>query len=137
MVKHWSGWLLAGVTVALLGAAPALTPDPLRQGNEAFERQDYARAVELYTLAEEEAADPGAVAFNKATALYRQALANDAAGERARGLREAADYFGRCRDDEARRARALYGRANCLLQGQADDADALREAIRCYRDCLN
>src|SRR3954449_9586733 len=100
MFKHWRGWVLAGATVALLGAAPAVPSDPLRQGNDAFERQDYARAIEDYTQAEEQAADPGAVAFNKATALYRQALACDDAAQRARGLREAAEYFGRCREDE-------------------------------------
>src|SRR3954469_9504769 len=99
MLKHWRGWLMAGVTVSLLGASPAPAPDLLRQGNEAFERQDYARAVELYTQAEDEASDPGAVAFNKATALYRQALADDDAGQKARGLRAAADYFGRLRQD--------------------------------------
>jgi len=109
----------------------------MREANDAFERQDYPRAIELYTEVEDEATDPGAVAFNKATALYRQAAMTDDSAQKAKMLRDAAAYFGRLKEDTARSGRAHYGRANCLLLGQSTDQAALSEAIECYRACLN
>ena len=61
--------LTAAVAAAVLSAAPP-ADDALRRGNEAFARKDYAEAVRAYAAAEERIADPGQVAFNKATALY-------------------------------------------------------------------
>jgi hypothetical protein len=68
---------LAVVAVLLPGAAPnATVEDLLRRGNAAFDAGDYAAAVGFYDRAEERATDPGLVAYNKATALYRLALAD-------------------------------------------------------------
>src|SRR4051812_48041322 len=59
----------------VLGAAPDANVERLlREGNAAFDRGDYEQAVEFYSQAEDRATDPGQVAYNKATALYRLAL---------------------------------------------------------------
>jgi tetratricopeptide (TPR) repeat protein len=136
--------LLAGsvsMGVLLLGGAMS-TPGPeqlLRQGNDAFNREDYAAAVDWYTRAEEQTADPGLVAFNKAAALYRLAEQNQEGGRRAGLFREAELHYRRSLEDATgdRRAAALYGLGNALVQqGQALGAQGLQEAVRCYRECL-
>jgi tetratricopeptide (TPR) repeat protein len=136
--------LLAGsvsVSVLLLGGAASLPgPDQLlRQGNDAFNREDYAAAVDWYTHAEEQTTDPGLVAFDKAAALYRLAEQNQEGGRRAGLFREAELHYRRSLEDATgdRRAAALYGLGNALVQqGQALGAQALQEAIGCYRECL-
>jgi len=60
------------LVVLLLGAAPDANPDELgRQGNAAFERQDFRAALDFYTRAEERIINPGLVAYNKGVALYK------------------------------------------------------------------
>lgn len=125
--------------LVLLGADPPVTVERLlRQGNAAFERGDFPAALALYEQAEERATDPGQVAFNKATALYRLGLAEENAGARARTFRSAEDHYrrGAAGADEPRRCRALFGLGNSLLQARGEEAAALREAVRCYRACL-
>jgi tetratricopeptide (TPR) repeat protein len=114
--------------VVLVGAAPAVAPDDLvRQGNAAFERGAYDAAVRLYTQAEARLTDPGLVAQNKAASLYR--LGHYA---------EAEFYYRLCLQDATgpRRARALYGRGNALLHTARGSPKVLREAVRCYEQCL-
>jgi tetratricopeptide (TPR) repeat protein len=127
--------------LVLLGAAPDLNVERLlREGNAAFDRGDYEKAVEFYDRAEARSTDPGQVAFNKATALYRLALdeAEQNNGDPVRRFREAEEHYRRSAEgaDEPRRSRALFGLANSLVQGRGDDARALMLAVRCYRDCL-
>jgi tetratricopeptide (TPR) repeat protein len=123
--------------LAALGPAPA--PDTealLRQGNEAFRRGDFAAAAALYEQAEPRAADPALVAFDLAAAKYQLALAD---GD-PQLLREAERLYRSCLGSDEplpgeRRARALFGLGNCLLQ-RAGGPDDLRVALECYRRCL-
>jgi hypothetical protein len=136
--------LLAGsVSLGILLLAGAAsrqgTEQLLRQGNDAFNHEDYAAAVDCYTHAEEQTSDPGLVAFAKAAALYRLAGQNQEGGRRAGLFREAELHYRRSLEDATgdRRAAALYGLGNALVQqGQDLGAQALQEAIRCYRECL-
>ncbi len=100
----------------------------LREGNEAFGREEYPQAADCYQRAEERAGDPGLVAFNEGAALYRMGQ-----------YREAIARYERCLNDAtgARRARALFGLGNSLLhQGGSDGQRPLERAIACYRACL-
>jgi tetratricopeptide (TPR) repeat protein len=129
---------LAVVAVVLPGAAPrADIEDLLRRGNAAFDAGDYAAAVGFYDKAEERATDPGLVAFNKATALYRLAVSDPR--DSLKRFRTAEVYYraAAASADEPRRSRALFGLANSLLQARGEEVAALREAIRCYRACLS
>jgi tetratricopeptide (TPR) repeat protein len=126
--------LIVGVglmALALVGAAPQDGDDPLRQGNAAFARGEYAEALALYERAEERAADPGLVAFNKGAALYRLGR-----------WREAQLCYLRCLEDQeappARRAKGLYDLGNCLLRegAESQSAKTLALAIEFYRACL-
>lgn len=135
------GLLCLGVlALGLLGAAPdnAAVEDLLRRGNAAFEAGNYSTAADLYDKAEVRATDPGQVAYNRATALYRLALAEEDMTQRLKLLR-AAELDYRCSAaaaEEPRRSRALFGLANSLLQGRGDEVAATRAAIRYYRDLL-
>lgn len=126
----------AGTAVGLLalavvgGMAPADLNELLRQGNEAFARQDYAQALKLYAQAEGRGDDPGLIEFNRGLACYRL-----------QDYGAAAVHFRRCLDDEAapllRRARAAFDLGNALVrQSGADDAAGLRQAVAAYRACL-
>ena len=123
--KKW----FAGLTFTALAAAPVLRPDDLvRQGNAAFERGDFAGAVELYARAEERTTDPGLIAFNEAAALYQLGRYRDAE------LR-----LRRCQEDAtgSRRGRVLYNLGNCLVQeARSRNPSRLREAINTYQQCL-
>jgi tetratricopeptide (TPR) repeat protein len=84
--------------------------------------------VDYYTLAEERISNPGLVAHNKATALYRL-----------QDYRGAEAHYRRCLEDASgvRRAALLYDLGNCLLQqSRGADAKQLKNAFECYRQCL-
>jgi tetratricopeptide (TPR) repeat protein len=133
------GWMLV-VVLALVAAGPAADPEALvRQGNAAFARQDYAAAIDLYTRAEDRIIDPGLVAFNKATALYRQGAATEEAARRLGLYRDAELHYRRALEDAAgqRRLGALYGLGTSLVQqGTGRGAAPLQEAVRCFEECL-
>jgi tetratricopeptide (TPR) repeat protein len=119
----------AVLALVLIGAAPtANVEDLLRQGNQAFARKEYAAAVALYTRAEQQATDPGHVAFNKAAALYEQ-------GE----FRQAERAY-RCALEgavEPRLSQARYGLATCLVrEGRELGPKALLEAVSLFEQCL-
>jgi Ca-activated chloride channel family protein len=123
------GWvMLVPVMLAIVSAAPQASPDDLvRQGNAAFGREEYDQALKWYEQAEERITDPGLVAFNEGTALYR-------AGR----FREAELHYRRALDGAkgARRARALYDLGNCLLQQAANrDVKGLEAAIDSFGAC--
>jgi tetratricopeptide (TPR) repeat protein len=120
---------LAIVALCQLSAAPA--DDAARQvesGNAAFLRGDFSAAVDHYTRAEERTKDPGLVAFNKATALYRLGQ-----------YRDAEVHYLRCVETAAaeRRMRALYNAANAIVQQTGvSDAKRLETAIGYYENAL-
>jgi len=121
--------LLAAI---LISAAPPTAPDDLvRQGNQALEQGDYASAIVLYQQAEDRSADPGLIAFNKATAYYHL-----------QDYRKAESHYRMALDDAAigpeRRARALYNIGDALVK-LADESDVqrLRQAIRFFSLCLD
>jgi hypothetical protein len=123
--------------VFLMAAAPS-RPDPetlLRQGHAAFERGDYAAAADLYERASLRATDPGLATLNLATAKYYLALETDGPSP---ALEEAETLYRCCvGPNDPRRARALYGLANCLMRKAAGrDAAGLRSALACYDQCL-
>lgn len=118
---------VAGAALLFVSAGPVQPPDDLvRAGNEAFARGDLEAAEALYQQAEERAPDPGLVAFNKGTVLYRRG-----------DVRRAELCFRRALGDAAippdRRARALYNLGDCLVR-QAGDTDTkrLQAAIDCF-----
>jgi tetratricopeptide (TPR) repeat protein len=121
--------ILLAITAAALNAAPAADPDDLlRRATSAYDRGDFAAALDLCTRAEERSHDPGLVAYDKAAALYRLGH-----------YRDAELHFRRCLDDAAgaRRAGACYNLGNCLVQlAQGRDTKALTEAVRWYEQCL-
>src|SRR5262249_30931566 len=120
--------LLVPLALVSVSAVPPAHPDGLvRQGNAAFARDEYERAVKLYEQAEERITDPGLLAFNEGAALYRLGQYRAAELHFRRALEGAAG---------ARRARALYDLGNCLLQ-QASNSDVkgLEKAIICYERC--
>ncbi len=123
-----AAWLTP-LTVLLIAATPPLLPeDYVRQGNAAFEREEYQAAVDYYTQAEERITNPGLVSYNKATALYRL-----------QDYRGAETHYRRCLEDASgpRRAAMLYDLGNCLLQeSRGADARQLKDAVECYRQCL-
>jgi Ca-activated chloride channel family protein len=131
---------VAVAAVVLIAATPARAPEDLiRQGNAAFDHQDYTTAVDRYTAAEERILDPGLVAFNKATALYRLAGQSESAGRRLGLYREAELHYRRCLEDAvgSRRAEALYGLGNSLLQQGANrGAETCLNAVHTYQQCL-
>ena len=109
-------------------AAGSVVEDLVRRGNVAYERGDYDGATAAYTEAETRIADPGLAAFNKAAALYEKGH-----------YRDAELSFRCCLEDAAgpRRTFALYGLGTALVQqGRERGAEALREAIRSYEECL-
>jgi tetratricopeptide (TPR) repeat protein len=114
----------AGLAVVVVSAGPVLLPEDLiRQGNEAIARGDIDAAEGLYQQAEERAADPGLVAFNKGIALYRHG-----------DFRRSELSFRRTLGDAAipaeRRERALYNLGNCLVREAGEsDVKLLQAAI--------
>jgi hypothetical protein len=102
--------------------------DLVRQGNAAFGRGDFSAAGACYALAEERTLDPGLVAFNEAALLYQEGRFREAELHYRRSLEGA---------EGLRRAQAIYGSGNCLVQ-QAKNRDLrrLREAIKLYEECL-
>ncbi|HEV3256497.1 MAG TPA: hypothetical protein VG013_06445 [Gemmataceae bacterium] len=141
MKRSVRAWWLVPVALVLAGALPARDADKLvRQGDAAFDRGDYAAAVDLYNRAEESITDPGLVAFNKGAALYRLALAADDEPTRRQLFHEAELHYRRCLEDapDDRRARGLYDLGNALVQqAQEQDVKILQEAVGWYEQCLH
>jgi tetratricopeptide (TPR) repeat protein len=128
---RWALPLALVIAGFVAGATNLQAPNEIvREGNAAFERGDYAAAETLFSRAEEGAADPGLVAFNKAVALYSEGRYRDAEVHLRRALSDAAIPV-------ERRARSLYNLGNSLVQ-QAGESDVprLRAAIRTYELCL-
>ena len=123
-------WLL--LAAALLGISAAHLPDVeslIRQGNDAFVRQEYDAALKFYEQAEDLAQDPGLVSFNKAAAYYRLEK-----------YKEAIDCYRRCLEDDhassARRARAHFDLGNALMKHADNQPSLFADAAQAYRACL-
>ena len=121
--------------VALVAAAPpqADAPDELiRRANELFRAGD-ADAVEaadkLYASAEERAADPGLVAFNRAAVHFERGQFPQAEKQYDRVLGDAA-----CPADRA--AKAWYNRGTCLLR-RGGSMSVYRSAVACFENTLD
>jgi len=120
---------LALLPLLLLGAGSVVDPEELvRQGNAAFAAQDYEQALQHYAQAEKTTQNPGLVAFNQGTALYRLGR-----------FREAQLHFLRCVDeaDAARRPVILYNLGNAILQQATagNDLALFREAVETLTRC--
>jgi tetratricopeptide (TPR) repeat protein len=128
-MRRLPGWWLLPLVLLSVGAAPELTPEELvRQGNAAFERDDYAAALDAFTRAEERSTNPGLVAHNKAAVLYRLGRYD-----------EAARHFEGCLEEAAgtRRAALLYDLGNCRMhQSGGTSTERLQHAIDCFSQCL-
>jgi tetratricopeptide (TPR) repeat protein len=130
---------LLPLSILLLAAAAAPSePDAeelIRRANAAFERNELAEAERLYGEAEVLTADPGLVAFNRATVLFQRAershpeLYSEAARGYALALSDPA-----CPPERA--ARAWYNRGTCLLRQPGATMAVYRSAIACLERCL-
>ena len=128
---------LLGIT--LVGAAPPADIDGVvRHGNAAYDSGDFESALKIWENAEELTTDPGQVSFNKAAAHYRLGQEAKTVTEQAKHFHHAENHYRQCSREpfEPRRSLARFGLANSLLQSRPDEAVAVREAIRAYRDCL-
>jgi hypothetical protein len=130
-------WITVAALFLVSAASAPDTEELLRQGGAAFQRGDYAGAVEWFQQAEARTTDPGLVAFDLAGAKYQLALAGEA-GNRSQLLQEAANLYRCCTEPtDPRRARALLGMGNCLLQKtDGQDEKAAREAVAAFEECL-
>jgi tetratricopeptide (TPR) repeat protein len=117
------------LAVFTAGAAPEASPEELvRQGNAASDREEFAAALALYERAEERITNPGLVAHNKATVLYRLGRFDEAARCYESALEDASG---------ARQAALLYDLGNCRLhQSQGTSAERLKSAVECFARCL-
>jgi tetratricopeptide (TPR) repeat protein len=98
-------------------------------GDRAYERGDFAQAVDYYSAAEERTTDPGLVAFNKAAALYRLGRFREAELEYLRSLEDSSS---------PRRDELYYNLGNCLVrQSQEKSARMLERAVHAYEKCLS
>lgn len=119
-------------TLTALGLAAVPTSDELlRDADAAFARGDYAAAATLYERVEPRAPDPGQVTLRLAASKYRLALEDPS---RSKVLFEEAEALFRSVLDPAedRRAEALLGVGNSLLQQAEGRAAAARAAAEQY-----
>lgn len=134
--KGWTGVVvparlaLAMVAIVLVSAEPlASIEKAVRQGNDAFARQQFDEALAWYARAEPLTDDPGLVAFNKGAALFRLGRFD-----------EAAAHYRRCLDDplipRERQARANYDLGTALVRSADQDRRTLEESVAALRRCL-
>lgn len=119
------------LVLLLVSASPVPSVDDLiRQGNEAFARDEHEQALKLFEKAEAQTLDPGLVAFNKGAALFRLGR-----------FREAAAHYKRALEDAAappeRQRKAWYDLGTSLLKASSgNQAEDLRGAANAFRSCL-
>jgi tetratricopeptide (TPR) repeat protein len=122
----------------LAAAAPSemSAEDLIRRANAAVESNDLAEAERLYQAAEVLTADPGLVAFNRATVLFQRAQA-----AQPELYAEAAKHYYWVLNDAAcppeRAARAWFNRGTCLLRQPGATTAVYRSAIACLERCLD
>jgi Ca-activated chloride channel family protein len=118
----------AAFALLLISAAPGQQAEHLiRQGNQAFDRGDFERALKLYEHAEPRSTDPGLAAFNEGATLYRLGRFAEAEAHYRRALEGAGG---------ARQVQGLYNLGTCLLRQGGKSEQSLREALMCFEKCL-
>ena len=121
--------------VALLAAAPPQTDTPdelIRRANGLFRAGDpdaVEAADKLYAAAEERAADPGLVAFNRAAVHFERGQFPQAEKQYDRVLGDTACPAGRA-------AKAWYNRGTCLLR-RGGSMGVYRSAVACFENTLD
>jgi tetratricopeptide (TPR) repeat protein len=134
-----AGVALLPLSILLLAAAAAPSEpsaeELIRRANAAFEQDQLAEAERLYQEAEVLTADPGLVAFNRATVLFQRADRSqpELYAEAARGYALALSDSA-CPPERA--ARAWYNRGTCLLRQPGANMAVYRSAIACLERCL-
>jgi tetratricopeptide (TPR) repeat protein len=121
-------FLLSYFTVLAGADSTSSAEEELRQGNAAFDRNDFETALNLYQQAEGKFSDPGLLAFNEGAALYRLGR-----------YREAEIHYWLCRQDAVgqRLVRVLYDLGNAVYRQAGDKDKAIFErAIEFYEECL-
>ena len=124
--------LRPALLLVLLAAQPPASEPPeelIRKANAAFLRDDAEAADALYAAAEERAADPGLVAFNKAAVLAKKEQFREAELLYARVLSDAA-----CLPERA--AKAWFNRGTCLLRSKQSTPSVFRAAVVCFERSL-
>lgn len=127
------------LALALLNASAAFAASArslVKQGNQAYQSEDYDGAVEAYTQAASEDPESPAAAFNRGAALYRQERFGDAIP-----AFNAAAEIAREAGDEELEAFARYNLGNAFVRRaerhRATDPQtavaSLENAIRSYR----
>ncbi len=130
--------LLPGCTLLLAAAASSETgaEELIRRANAAVEANDLAEAERLYQAAEVLTADPGLVAFNRATVLFHRARAGQP-----ELYAEAARHYYWVLNDAAcppeRAAKAWFNRGTSLLRLPGANTAVFRSAIACLERCLD
>ena len=120
------------VSCLLLTAADPLhesAESAVRAANAAFKNKDTEAAEKLYAAAEEKTADPGLVAFNKATLLFQKDDFRDAELHYRRAIRDKA-----CPPE--RLAKAFFNCGTCLVR-RGGSAGVYRSAVECFEKCLD
>src|SRR5262249_41274225 len=75
--ERWG--LVAIISLLLISAAPPQMPEDWeRLGNTAFADENYAEAIRCYAHAQDRDTEPGRVAFNYGSALFRMGKYRDA-----------------------------------------------------------
>jgi tetratricopeptide (TPR) repeat protein len=101
----------------------------VRRANAAFRAGDAEAADSLYAAAEERAADPGLVAFNRAAVLFERGQFRDAERHYDRVLADVA-----CPPE--RSAKAWYNRGTCLLK-RGGSMGVYRSSVACFENTLD
>src|SRR5262245_43807192 len=95
------------IALVLISAAPPQMPEDWeRLGNTAFADENYAEAIRCYAAAQDRDPEPGRVAFNYGSALFRVGKYRDAE----RQFRCAVESIG----PHDRLAKSLYNLGTCL-----------------------
>lgn len=125
------GLLLPAACLFLMAADPLheSAESTVRAANAAFKNKDTEAAEKLYAAAEEKTADPGLVAFNKATLLFQKEDFRDAELHYRRVIRDKA-----CPPE--RLAKAFFNCGTCLVR-RGGSAGVYRSAVECFEKCLD
>ena len=104
--------------------------ESVRKANASLARGDLDEDNRLYEAAEVVSADPGLVAFNRATVLFQGGNYADAARYYQLVLND-----GACPPERA--AKAWYNRGTSLLRQQGATTTTYRSAIACLERCID
>jgi Ca-activated chloride channel family protein len=121
---------LAGLVVAAAGAALGDTPGRLvSKGIHHYNREDYAKAIDLYDLASVKAPESAIVAFDRGDALYKK-------GDYEKAREQFQDAASKSKSLPFE-AKAWYNLGNCAFKegGRQEDSD-LQKALESYQESV-